>query len=376
MQSKAYIDKIIEKLKGANAALEGKKVFVGFDGFVDRVIRPVKSEQEGKQVYFSDISEFASYLQEAAGKSAQVEVAVQEVKLGGNAPIMANAMGRMGIQNTLMASLGKPDIHESFNDLHPNCQKVSVIRPGFTDAFEFRDGKIMFSDVSAFHDLDWEYLHEKIGKDPLIDHFRQCELVALVDWSNLKNGTALWQGVAENILPELSSPPAHYFFDLADPSRKTMQDIRKVTEIIHGFTEFGDVTLGINENEACKLYSYLSGKKASYTDQLNGLSEIGQYLYDYVDPDCLLIHPVDKSILVTGENIQVLEGRYIKDPIISTGAGDNLNAGYCLGKMAGFSAPESAVLGMAASGCYVKYGKSPDLDLLVTYLQDWKEGKD
>ncbi len=376
MQSKEHIVSIIEKLNNLAPTLESKRAFIGFDGFVDRVIRPVKSEQEGNQVYFSDITEFASYLKEAAGKSAQVEVTVQEVKLGGNAPIMANAMGSMGLQNTLMASMGQPDIHESFNDLHLNCRKVSVIRPGFTDAFEFRDGKIMFSDVSAFHDLDWEYLQERIGKDQLIQFFKQSDLVALVDWSNLKNGTTLWQGVAKDILPKLSSPPAHYFFDLADPSRKTMRDIQKVTGIIHGFTEFGDVTLGINENEACKLYGYLSGKKANYTDQDNGLSKIGQYLYDYINPDCLLIHPVDKTILVTGENVQVLEGRYIKEPVISTGAGDNLNAGYCLGKMAGFSTPECAVLGMAASGCYVKYGKSPDINILCTYLQDWKSGNE
>jgi sugar/nucleoside kinase (ribokinase family) len=65
-------------------------------------------------------------------------------------------------------------------------------------------------------------------------------------------------------------------------------------------------------------------------------------------------------------------GRYVKEPRISTGGGDNFNAGFCLGLLIGLSMEESMITAMANSGAYVQNGKSPSMNDLITYITQWQ----
>ncbi|NJO01528.1 MAG: hypothetical protein HC880_07420 [Bacteroidia bacterium] len=76
-------------------------------------------------------------------------------------------------------------------------------------------------------------------------------------------------------------------------------------------------------------------------------------------------------MLISAETSWELPGRVVAKPRISTGGGDNLNAGFCFGQLLGFSLPESLLLGMATSGAYVASGESPDIPALVAYLWQW-----
>ncbi len=51
------------------------------------------------------MGEFAQKIAEAAGFSANVEMVAQMQKLGGNGPIMANALGAMGVGVTYLGNL-------------------------------------------------------------------------------------------------------------------------------------------------------------------------------------------------------------------------------------------------------------------------------
>lgn len=59
----------------------------------------------------------------------------------------------------------------------------------------------------------------------------------------------------------------------------------------------------------------------------------------------------------------------IDDSLISTGGGDNFNAGFCLGLLMQLSLPDSLTVGMATSSYYVKYGKSPEIEDLIEYME-------
>ena len=57
------------------------------------------------------------------------------------------------------------------------------------------------------------------------------------------------------------------------------------------------------------------------------------------------------------------------DLLISTGAGDHFNAGFCLGKLIGADNEIALQLGVATSGYYVRTAKSPAPGDLVSFLE-------
>jgi len=367
VNSKKYIPDLINKLKDSQKKTPAGKVFVGFDGYIDKIQKAVKSRSFSEVTYYSTLVEFSERIAQAAGKSGQVELVTQEIKIGGNAPIMANALGYLGVRSVCLGNGGYPVKNPQYENLHPGVSILSLGDPAETNALEFNDGKMILSELSTFRKINWEYVRNTIGTVVLQDNLNACEILALVGWCNPDHATDVWKGILENLMP--ASPPKKLlFFDLADPTKKSEKDLMEVLGVINGFSSFGSVVLGINENETLKLYDILSqdGKRKT-----KDLGKIGRFLFSKLSIDGLLIHPVDRCILITENGLINLEGNLVKEPKISTGGGDNLNAGFCTGRLLGLSMEESLILGMATSGSYVKNGKSPDMDDIITYLQTW-----
>jgi hypothetical protein len=367
MNSKKYIPALITKLASMKDEPVTEKIFVGFDGYIDKIQKAVKSRTVSDVTYYPNLVEFADRIARAAGKSGQVELVTQETKIGGNAPIMANALGHLGVRSVCLGNGGYPVIHPEYENLHPGVSILSIGDPAETNALEFNDGKMILSELSTFRKIDWEYVRNTIGMDKLQEEMNSCEVLALVGWCNPDHATDVWRGILENLMPS-TSPKKLLFFDLADPTKKTVKDLMEVLDVINGFSTYGTVILGINENETLKLFDILSEKGTSQPDDLD---RIGQLIFSKLSIDGLLIHPVDRCILVNKNGVINLEGKVVTEPRISTGGGDNLNAGFCTGHMLGLSMEESMILGMATSGSYVKYGKSPDIPAIIAYLDSW-----
>src|SRR5437588_3179567 len=100
---------VLNQLKGtaAQKALSQSKALVGLDGFVDTILHVVaKRESATKYTRMSEMLEFAKRIEAAAGHSANMEMVPQMVKLGGNGPIMAHALGSYGLPITYIGNLG------------------------------------------------------------------------------------------------------------------------------------------------------------------------------------------------------------------------------------------------------------------------------
>jgi sugar/nucleoside kinase (ribokinase family) len=67
-----------------------------------------------------------------------------------------------------------------------------------------------------------------------------------------------------------------------------------------------------------------------------------------------------------------VEGPFTPKPLITTGAGDHFNAGFCLGKLLGFDNAKAVLTGVSTSGFYVRSAKSPTVSDLVGLMNDWK----
>lgn len=264
-----------------------------------------------------------------------------------------------------MASLGYPEIRPVFKDLHPLVSPVSICEPGETNALEFNDGKVMLSEMTSFKELNWCALLINPGHDRILEEMNSSDLIALVDWANLVHCSNIWEGIYKDILPALKEPKK-FFFDIADPSRSSKEELEEVLEIIASYSSYGDMYLGINENETYILYEKIFGMPANDIS----LQEAGGEIYKLMNITGLLIHPVDRSLMITSLGTAEEKGKVVAELKISTGGGDNFNAGFCLGLLLGYSTEESMITGMATSGFYVKYGKSPAVGEIAGYLEE------
>src|SRR5512147_2944477 len=140
--------------------------FVGLDGFVDDILHVVdKRESADKYLRMPTIGQLAERLAGAAGRSTNVELVSQLTKLGGNGPIMANALASFGLKVTYLGILGYPNLHPVFSDFAARAEVHSIAVPGYTDALEFEDGKIMLGKHQSLKQMNWENVKTRFGKD-------------------------------------------------------------------------------------------------------------------------------------------------------------------------------------------------------------------
>lgn len=340
--------------KIAEAAVK-RKAMIGFDGYIDEMFRVVeRSNGTDTPIFYQDIPSFAARVAAAAGKSADIEIVPTDKKLGGNAPIMANALSRLGVTTVCIGAMGHPKLDSAFAEMSQICQCISLCDPAPTTALEFSDGKVMFANAQPLLQLNWERIKELLGLERLQSLFCEADLIALVNWSGVPDTEAIWAGIHREVLPALRGTNRTFFFDLADPTKKSRNEIERILKLICSFSPFGRVILGLNENEALKIHAALFGQECS-------TEEAVQSLYDQLQIHALIVHPIDRCIAATADGLSVEYGSVVKHPRLSTGGGDNFNAGFCLGQLLGWSIPDSTVLGMKVSGFYVGNGYSPTL---------------
>lgn len=371
LNSIPFLSNLIKKLIHDSNQNVSKKSFIGFDGYIDKIQKVVKTRTKNEVVFYPTLKEFGDRIVLAAGKSGQVEIVTQEIKIGGNAPIMANSMGALGVHNICLGNAGYPTIIPEFENLHKNVKMLSIGAPGESSALEFNDGKMIMSDLTPFTTLNWKHVKKTIGLDTLIENMEKCSVLALVGWCNPEHATDVWKGILKEVMPA-SDKKDLILFDTADPTKKSKEDLLEVLDVINKFSAYGKVVLGINENETNKLYNILISDIGNGFDEDISLESKGSIIFSKMSIDGLLIHPTDRSIMINNEGVVSLDGHIIQEPKISTGGGDNLNAGFCLGHILGYSLKESMIIAMATSGAYVKNGESPDIPTLVEYLREWK----
>jgi hypothetical protein len=390
---KALFTSLIKALNTYQKSGQNVKAIVGFDGYVDKIQKVVRSKNASQSVYYNTITEIADHVATLAGAGGQIEIRNLEFKIGGNAPIMANSLGVLGIKNTCIGTMGYPDLSNVFEEMHPNCQVISIAEPAQTNAMEFDDGKLIFSEVSTFEQLTWTYVAAVTGMENLTKWIYESQLISFVDWANLNYCTDIWEGILEDIVVKLNPSPdekeigryyevnkkiadeegsgmrhKNFFFDLCDPSKRSKEEILAALSVINRYKPYGKVTLGLNENEARKIYKALDGENEYTTD----LQIVARYIFDNITIHQVLIHPTDRSIVATQKQIFEVKGRLVPEPRILTGGGDNLNAGFCLGLVLDLPIEQTMLLGMANSGTYITNGASPNIEELVEYLGVWE----
>ncbi|MCB1123720.1 MAG: carbohydrate kinase family protein, partial [Verrucomicrobiae bacterium] len=112
----------LEQLSKHASKVSQKNALVGFDGFVDRITSVVDQRfgQGDKFERMETIEVFGNRILAAAGQSANIELYINYEKLGGNGPIMANALLNAGLITRYVGALGEATIHPVFEEFAAN----------------------------------------------------------------------------------------------------------------------------------------------------------------------------------------------------------------------------------------------------------------
>ena len=343
--------------------------FVGLDGFVDEILHVV-DKRESAEVYsrLPTIAQLAARLAAAAGKSTNIELVNHITKLGGNGPIMANALASFGLKVTYLGALGYPTLHPVFEEFACRAEVHSITSAGATDALEFDDGKIMVGKYASLKEITWETIQERFGRDLFAEKFGASDLVGFVNWTMIPYMSRLWESLLEEICPSMQGRRRAIFFDLADPEKRTPKDILHALDLIGRFEQYFDVILGLNEKEAHEIGEVFGLRPSDSTPE--ALLEFSLVLAKYLKAGTLVIHPVSYALAVSQGKAVMMQGPFTPKPLITTGAGDHFNSGFCLGRLLGLDNLMSLLTGVTTSGFYVRTAHSPSIPQIAAMMQD------
>ena len=356
---------------------------IGFDGFIDEIIAVVDRRRDMSPQGFDPIrtiADFAARIGSAAGKSSNIEMVVKEERWGGNGPLMAGALASLGSETTYIGAVGRKDsprdLDPRYAELAKRCRQVIPIAPpAHTDALEFADGKIMLGKPAHVQIPTWPRLLETIGQPALHKLFDHSRLIGIVNWTMMAGVEGIWEGLIRDIFPNLSIAPRRVFIDLADPAKRSDDDIRRAMAILKRMNALIPVSLGLNLAEGERLAAVFGADSLQASSRSLGaaVESAASALRDRLDLSAVIIHPREGAGAAlqtqSGVTSAWFDGPFTPTPRLSTGAGDHFNAGFALGQMLGMSVGECLAAGCGVSGAYVRDAKSPSRERLIEFLE-------
>jgi len=361
-----HLENLLGSLRNIDPTVSEIQCCVGFDGYIDEIVRVVKERSGiGGVAFFDTIDEFSDHLKQASGRSADMQLCAQERRMGGNAPLLANSISRLGIATTCIGAMGARELHPVFRSLPANCSAMSIADPAHTYALEFDDGKLMFGDVSNLSSVDWPNIRARVGIGKLREAILRSQLIGAVNWSAVECTDEIVDGLIREALPETAIPKKYLLIDLADPSAKSESSFHGLFDFIGRASKRLDVILCLNEKEAGILAGHLPGCHPEPT----GLGCIARAIFDSLPVAIVQIHAAKVAVGIGARGLECIRGVFNEKPMATTGGGDNFNGGFASGILRGFGMRESLILGNAAAAFYVTNGYSPTQEDLVAFLE-------
>ena len=351
------------------------QVMVGFVGFIDHIIAVVAKRATATSfTAIATIAEFGGRISEAAGRSANFELVVKQSKIGGNGPIMANALCGYDHRVTAIGLLGEGAIDAVFAPLAARAEEsISLGAAASTDALEFADGKIMLGKLLPMDAVTYATLVAKLGADRLRAVLKRSAAIATVNWTMTLGMTEIWERLAAEVLPGLRGDRPLFFVDLADPAKRTLEDQRRGLATLTTLQRHVDVVLGMNEMELRQVLTALDVPWADGGSEFEQARKGCEIVRDRLGLSFAMCHLVKSAAVAWNRGgttaSACADGFFEPKPKITTGAGDHFNAGFLAALLAGISPLHAIQIGGATSGFYVRNAASPTRADVVGFLR-------
>lgn len=368
--------RLAERLPALASRCADLPCLLGFDGTVDRICRPVAKRTGPGDDYeaFPRIRDFGERVVAADDRSALIEIVLTREKIGGNGPLMAEALAESGLPIDYIGTLGRPTLHPAYREFAERIRVHALGDPAVTHALEFENGKVMLTSMATYEDVNAETLDAAVDADVLMECLGRARLCGLLNWTCLPGLGSILARWRDDLLPQCPPLPdrSHrvFFFDLADPSQRSDAEMRDFLAGIPGLAPFGRTVLGLNYGETLHVCRALDLPEPA--EEPETLQEASAMIRSRLDIDVVMTHPCRFAACATEAGTCAVPGPYTPHPAITTGAGDHLNAGFCLGLLLELDAEDALRLGVLFSGFYVRRGRSPrilDLPGFVDELQ-------
>lgn len=375
MQPDAKLSLLSAALRERAGGIPRLSVVVGFDGFVDEIISVVQERRDlDHYTPVRDISAFADRIKAAAGKSSLTEIVVHRMDPGGCAVNLGDALNALGFPLDCFATLGQPR-HAAFEAFASQCRGCHSWgrEPGRTLAFEFPDGKLMFSAVAQLAEFTPELLDQTLADGAYAGACAQASLIALTDWTLYPHMTACWRKLQQTVYAALPQRP-FFYLDLVDPSSRSEADVRAMLEAVPAFEKSGPTVLGLNGTEA-NVVARALGLPVVHDESLPAIVAQADAIRQRLGISQVVTHCVKMAACADARGARGVQGPYCAQPKKSTGAGDRFNAGYVCGLMLGLGAEDCLNLGSASSGFFVRQARSATAAELAGFVDDWAMGR-
>lgn len=360
-------------LRAKSGAVRNLRVIAGFDGMVDSIIRVV-DRRTGPERFdpMRRIEQFAERVARAAGKSINIELAVEHVKIGGNGVLMADGLARAGARVHFIGSVGLTDappgsreVRPVFRDFASRCAGVHPTSPpGFTDACEFDDGKVMLGKTADLAQITWDAVTRAAGgSGALRDMLAGAGLLIPVSWTQVPHMDDIWRGLTREALASIPKPQRPWvFIDLADPAKRTEEALVGALALLREMNDATPLCLGLNLAECARIARTLG--KPEPTTIAHGAGAIREAM----GLACVVVHRRQGAAAASATESAEFDGPFMQRPKMSTGAGDHFNAGFSLAWRLGLPIAQTLAVASAVSGWYVRHAAGPSPDELVSFL--------
>ncbi len=358
------------KAKAALAAPGRLSGLCGFDGFIDTFVRLQTP---------ASMAEFGPKVAAAAGIAASYPARHLGDKFGGNGPLFAAALHDIcagEIDVTYIGAMGRNDVLPIYRAALGGKTKhlYTLAQPAHSTCLEFTDGKVMLCDLTACADVTWERLLERVGQSVLDEELKAASFISAVNWGKLPHAGVIWSRLADR-LAELGVPAKQvfYFMDLAEFETRPVSDRENLLARMSAITRQCRTLLSFNLKEAWQMAEVFGGDYHGRKDTVS-VTELAAFLRSRIAVDRLIIHPNDGAACASAAGTVYVPGPFCRQPLISTGAGDNFGAGCLAAAMKGFDDAGILLSGNCASGHFVRSGRSASFVDMAKLLDAWAAG--
>jgi hypothetical protein len=342
----------------------------GFDGFIDTFIRLQTP---------SSMAAFGPKVAAAAGIAASYPVRYLGEKFGGNGPLFAAALNDIHageIDVTYIGALGSSEVLPIYQTaLNAKTKRLYTLAPpAHTTCLEFTDGKVMLCDMAACELVTWERLLECVGPAALDAELKAARFVAAVNWGKLPHAGTIWSNLATR-LAELGVPAKEVFFfmDLAEFETRPSVDREDLLDRLGPITHQCQTLLSFNLKEAWQMGEVFGLDFVGCKDP-DSVVALAALLRSHIAVDRVIIHPNDGAACASAAATVYVPGPHCREPLISTGAGDNFGAGCLAAAIKTFDDAGLLLAGNCASGHFVRSGRSASFADMAKLLDAWAEG--
>jgi len=357
----------VERISNYFDNLEGQ-ITLGIDGFVDEVWQ-VLSKRTNRTDYklFDKMRDFAKSVHDCGEGGYANEIIRKRRSYGGFTANTGKAVGKLGGNPTLIGMFGKESVDQVFREFQETYVAISVADPAICQIFEFTDGKLMLPYIEETMDFNWSTLIAALP-DKKLAKALDADIVAIGYWSQIPAFDDLIVKLCENYL--ITGRCRRMFFDFADIRKRDQQSLEHTLKILADLNPQMPMTLSLNEHEAALLFSYY-GRNFNWEKSENAEKDV-DYVRQRTGLDELIVHTPYFAVASTiNEGTAIVLQQYCKNPIITTGAGDNFNGGYLAASLGQgqLSLEERLFVGNATTGFYIKNGYSPNKVDLISEMR-------